>query len=50
MWFWFGSSPYPAEFGKYYGFNLFNVFSAHYRTDGEIALQIGSALWFWRVR
>jgi hypothetical protein len=49
VWFWFGSTPYPARFGRYYGFNLFNVFSVHYRTDGEIAVQLGKWFKFWRV-
>lgn len=46
-----GQSVYGREYGKYYGFNLADVLSIHFKTAAkyprEFAVQVGSKVWFW---
>ncbi len=48
MYFWLGSEPYGARYGKYYGFNFFDVFSVHYAPKiHQISVQVGNYLRFY---
>lgn len=49
MHFWFRSTQYGERFGRYTGFNLFNVLSIHYNSRGEIGFQIGKFVRFFEL-